>query len=29
VQDLEQAARAMSDPDVAMPPAARTGGGSR
>ncbi|PQM50753.1 HNH nuclease [Mycolicibacter virginiensis] len=27
--DLDQAARAMADPDVPMPPAARTGGGSR
>jgi Domain of unknown function (DUF222) len=29
VQDLEQAAKAMVDPSVAMPAAARTGGGSR
>lgn len=27
--DLEQAARAMTDPDIAMPAPARTGGGSR
>lgn len=27
--DLEQAARAMADPDIPMPAAARTGGGSR
>jgi hypothetical protein len=29
VAELEQAGRAMVDPDVVMPPAARTGGGSR
>jgi Domain of unknown function (DUF222) len=29
VQHLEQAAKALVDPSVAMPPAARTGGGSR
>ena len=28
VQDLEQAARAMADPSIAMPPPATTGGGS-
>lgn len=27
--EIEQAARAMADPDIPMPPAARTGGGSR
>jgi Domain of unknown function (DUF222) len=29
VRDLDQAAKAITDPSVPMPPAARTGGGSR